>query len=119
MPRKLSLSLKNFHAIELTRIAIGNQKLVYVLIANKKFTYPHGPKSAVAYIGTTKKGVGRVAGSAAERGQQILSLHGVKKVTARIVTCAPRQKVKTWLKLERAMLLTFRSEYGAIRTGRR
>jgi hypothetical protein len=85
-----------------------------VLIASKKFSYPHGRKSSIAYIGTTKKGVARVAGSAAERAQEILSMHGVQKVTARIVTCQPRRKVKTWLKLERAMLLEFRSAYGSV-----
>ena len=93
---------------------MGSQKLVYVLIADKTFSYPHGRKSAIAYIGTTKKGVARVAGSAAERAQEILSLHGVKKVIARIVTCGTRQKVKTWLKLERALLLEFRSAYGSV-----
>jgi hypothetical protein len=114
MSRRLSLSLKAGHALEVTRIAIGNQKLVYVLIANKKFSYPHGSKSAIVYIGTTEKGVARVAESAAVRAQQILGLSGVKKVTARIVTCGPRQKVKTWVKMERAMLFTFRSEYGRV-----
>lgn len=114
MIRRLNLSLKGQHALEVTRIAVGNQKLVYVLIADKTFSYPHGRKSAIAYIGTTKKGVARVAGSAAERAQEILSLHGVKKVIARIVTCGTRQKVKTWLKLERALLLEFRSAYGSV-----
>ncbi len=114
MVRRLNLSLKAQHALEVTRIAVGNQKLVYVLIANKKFRYPHGRRSTIAYIGTTKKGVARVAGSAAERAQEILSLHGVKKVTARIITCSPRRKVKTWIKLERALLLEFRSAYGGV-----
>jgi hypothetical protein len=114
MSRRLNLSLKATPALVVTRIAIGDQKLVYVLIADKTFSYPYGPKSAIAYIGTTKKGVARIAGSAAERAQEILSLHGVKKVTSRILTCGPRQKVKTWLKLERAMLLMFRAEYGSV-----
>ena len=114
MTRRLNLSLKAQHALEVTRIAVGNQKLVYVLIANKSFSYSHGRKSAIAYIGTTKKGVARVAGSAAERAEDILSKWGVKKVTARIVTCSPRRRVKTWLKLERALLLEFRSAYGSV-----
>jgi hypothetical protein len=113
MPRRLNLSLKRFHAIEVTRIAIGNQRLVYVLVADRTFAYPHG-RSAVAYIGTTKKGIERVASSAAQRAEDILSRFGVKKVTARIVTCSPRRRVKTWKKLERAMLLSFRAEYGKV-----
>ena len=113
MVRKLNLSLKTIHALEITRIAIGNQKLVYVLVANKKLHYRYG-SSAIAYIGTTKKGVGRIAESAAQHAQEILELHGVKKVTARIVTCRPRRNVKTWLELERAMLVTFREQYGSV-----
>jgi hypothetical protein len=113
MPRRLSLSLKRFHAIEVTRIAVGNQKLVYVLVADRVLSYPFG-KSPIAYIGTTKKGIERVASSAANRAEKILSRQGVKKVTARIVTCSPRRRVKTWVKLERAMLLTFRAAYGRV-----
>jgi hypothetical protein len=114
--RRLSLRLKAERALEATRIAIGSEKLVYVLLANKKFAYPHGRKSHIAYIGTTKRGVSRIAGSAAERAADILGRHGVKKVTARVLTCAPRQKVKTWLKLERALLMQFRSDYGSVPT---
>jgi hypothetical protein len=106
--------LKTEHALEVTRIAIGGDKLVYILLADRRFAYPHGSKSLVAYIGTTKSGIARIAGSAAERAEEILNRHGVKKVTARVISCAPRQKVKTWLKLERALLLQFRSEYGSV-----
>ena len=52
--------------------------------------------------------------ASAQRAELILSGFGVKKVVARIVTCAPRQKVKTWIKLERAMLLSFRAEFGSV-----
>src|SRR5688572_8193126 len=107
MTKRLKLSLKRFHALEVTRIAIGNLKLVYVLTADKKFRYPHG-RSAVAYIGTTKRGIQRVASNAARKSEDVLSFRGVRKITARIVTCAPRRNVKTWRKLERAMLLAFR-----------
>ena len=59
MTKHLKPRLKRFHAIEVTRIAVGNRKLVYVLIANKKYRYRLG-KSALAYIGTTKKGISRM-----------------------------------------------------------
>lgn len=114
MAKRLKVSLKPDHAIEVTRIATDSQKLVYVLVANKRFGYEHGQKSAVAYIGTTKNGVARVASSAANWAEEILGNHGVKKITARIVTCRPRKKVKSWKKLERAMLLEFRSVYGSV-----
>jgi hypothetical protein len=113
MVKHLKVSLKRFHAIEVTRIAIGNQKLVYALIADRKFSYPHG-KSSVAYIGTTKRGIERVASSVAYRAEDILGEHGVQKISARIITCKPRRKVKTWIKLERALLLAFRGAYGKV-----
>lgn len=113
MARYLKVSLKRFHAIEVTRIAIGNQKLVYALIANKKFRHPYG-KSSIEYVGTTKKGIQRVASSVAYRAEDILGTYGVTKITARIITCKPRRNVKTWIKLERAMLLLFREMYGEV-----
>ena len=60
MARKLTPKLKPVPALEMTRVATGSEKLVYVLLANRGFAYPHGNKSRVAYIGTTKKGVARI-----------------------------------------------------------
>ncbi len=52
--------------------------------------------------------------SVAARAQKILSLPGVDEFTVHVVTCRPRQKVKTWHKLERALILTFRGLYGVV-----
>ena len=41
-------------------------------------------------------------------------MDGVKAFAARVLTCQPRQNVKTWLKLERALLLTFRERHGSV-----
>jgi hypothetical protein len=109
----LKVSLNRTHAIEVTRIAVGDQKLVYVLAANRKFKYAHG-NSWVAYIGTTKRGIHRVASSAANHAEDILAEYGVKQITARIITCKARPNVKTWVKLERALLLVFREMYGEV-----
>ena len=109
--RKIRLSLKRDEALRATRVSVGKLKLVYVLIADKRIQYTKG-KSKIVYIGTTKKGVERIAQSVAFRADDILKLHGVRTFTARIVTCAPRQNVKTWNKLERALLLVFRTRYG-------
>jgi hypothetical protein len=114
MARKLTPSLKNLDALEITRSAIGNEKLVYVLLTDKSFEYRHNGKSRVGYIGTTKVGIARLAQSAAGKATKMLRWPGVKKVTARIVTCLGRRKVETWKKLERAMLLEFRSRYGDV-----
>jgi hypothetical protein len=109
----LKVSLNRRHAIEVTRIAVGDQKLVYVLTANRKLRYHHA-KSCVAYIGTTKRGIRRVASSAASHAEDILAEYGVKQITARIITCKARPNVKTWVKLERALLLVFREMYGEV-----
>ncbi len=31
-----------------------------------------------------------------------------------MITCTPRQKVKTWLKLEKALLISFREQFGQV-----
>jgi hypothetical protein len=113
MLRRLNLSLKREAALTATRVSIGRSKLVYILIADKRLKYLQG-KSRIAYIGTTKKGVGRVAGSVASRAEHILSLHGVNSFHARVVTCRPRRNVSTWIKLERALLLAFKERFGTV-----
>jgi hypothetical protein len=104
------ISLKRGAAIRVERISIGNQKLVYVLLADKKIRYKEG-RSRIVYIGTTKNGIDRVAQSVAARADEIFKQRGVMEFNARIETCGPRQRVKTWHKLERALLLTFNSIY--------
>lgn len=86
---------------------------MYVLVQDKKFSYPSG-RSRVVYIGTTKSGANRVAQSAAYWAETILRGHGVRHFEARIITCRPRQRVKTWVKLERALLLVFKEIYGDV-----
>jgi len=113
MPKRLTVSLKPKHAMQVTRVSLGRKKLVYVILAKKELKYPWD-KSRIVYIGTTKKGVARIAQSVAARAQHVLSLHGVREFIVRIVTCPPRSNVKTWEKLERALLLVFRHKYGAL-----
>lgn len=111
--RRLTVSLKRRVALSASRVTIGKDKLVYVLICDKKIRYPFG-KSKIAYIGTTEKGISRIALSVAYRAEEILSIRGVRDFDARVITCKPRQNVKTWMKLERALLLTFRDKYGEV-----
>ena len=111
--RRITPSLKRNPALTATRVSIGKSKLVYALVCDKKLDYPLG-RSRVAYIGTTERGVARIAQSVASRAEAILRLHGVRKFEARVITCRPRQRVKTWRKLERALLLTFKDVYGSV-----
>ncbi|MCX5648871.1 MAG: hypothetical protein NTX40_07225 [Planctomycetota bacterium] len=112
MARRLTVSLRAKRAMEVTRVSIHGKKLVYVIQAQKPWKYREG-RSRVVYIGTTRKGVTRIAQSAAAKAKQVLELHGVRAFEVRILACAPRRNVKTWLKLERALLAVFRKEYGA------
>ena len=110
MPKRLTVSLRPGHAMEVTRVSVGKKRLVYLIVAEKPLKYRWG-RSRIAYIGTTKKGMARIAQSVAARARDVLGLYGVRKFHVRIVTCAPRPGVKTWRKLERALLLAFRQKY--------
>jgi hypothetical protein len=99
--------------MESTRVSLGNMKLVYVLIADKRLKYKLG-KSRIAYIGTTKNGSARIAQSLAFRAEEVLSIRGVRSFHARVVTCNPRRRVRTWHKLERALLLKFKEHFGVV-----
>lgn len=111
--RRSNVSLKRDAALVARRIILRDEKLVYVLVANKKLQYKSG-RSAVVYIGTTKNGGSRIAQSVATRAKRILGLHGVTEFQARTVSCKPRQRVKMWHKLERAMLLCFKEMFGQV-----
>ncbi len=110
---RLRISLKRQPAIQVDRITVGPLKLVYVLTADKKIRYAKG-RSKIVYIGTTKNGIDRIASSAAYRAEEIFALSGVTRCEARIVTCTPRQRIRSWAKLERALLLAFRERYGSV-----
>ena len=109
--RKLSVSLKRDAAMVVSRVSVGKGKLVYVLVADKRWKYRKG-RSHIVYIGSTKQGIIRITQSVAARAEEIVKLHGVRKFDARVLTCGGRQHVKTWLKLERALLIRFRDSFG-------
>jgi hypothetical protein len=111
MAARLHVSLKTNPAMTMRRVALQHEKLVYVICADRKLRYESG-YSMIAYIGTTKNGVSRVAASAAYRASDVLWARGVQSFDVRIVTCRPRQGFKSWRKLERAMILAFRQKFG-------
>ena len=114
--RKLNISLKKEIAIQVNRVAIKYDNLAYILLADKPIHYSR-KRSRIVYIGRTEKGILRVAESVANKSLTLLKKHGVKQITARIVTCPPRQRIKTWIKLERALLLIFRDIAGEVPEG--
>jgi hypothetical protein len=92
------------------RRILKKRKVVYLLTAASAVKY-RGGRSRVVYIGTTKKGVGRIAGSAAWRAEDIMSRRGLKELHVFVVSCSSRPGVPTWEWLEDALLAAFRAEY--------
>ena len=110
--RRITPSLKQQPSLVASRVAINKQRLCYILVANKKLQYPEG-RSRIAYIGTTKKGLSRVASSVAHRADSVLR-RGITSFEARIVTTPFRQRVRTWLRLEGCLLTVFHEQFGAL-----
>lgn len=111
--KRMRISLKPKPAMTVQKEAIGNDKLVYLMVPNKQIKYQYG-RSSIAYIGTTRDGANRIASSAAARAEEILALHGVNRFDVRVVTCPSRKKIKSEKKLERAFLLAFRERFGEV-----
>ncbi|MBI4128297.1 MAG: hypothetical protein HY459_04495 [Parcubacteria group bacterium] len=98
------------------------KRLVYFLIANRPVRYGEkGHKkgySRIVYIGTTERGVRRIATSASYHIAAAGELKGIRRLDAYIVWVkskkGPQTKkgMKLWAVLERAMLLCFREMYG-------
>ncbi len=112
--RKSRLHLTREAVMTIRRGALTADRLVYLLAANRPIRYEKG-RSRIVYIGTTKKGVRRVAGSVAYRAEELLQRRGFKEVEAYILTYGAKPGVKNmWSKLERATLFMFRYQYGDI-----
>lgn len=111
MPHKLVVKFRKQPSFVIYRTAFRDEKLVYIIRANKRLCYSYG-KSRIAYIGTTKKGARRIASSAVGKGENLLYLYGIKHLELHIVTCGRVQGVETWKKLERALILRFRERFG-------
>ena len=116
MANRLGTRPQKTAAVQITRSAIRSSKLVYVVRANKKLRYRHNT-SSIAYIGTTKKGADRIAGSMAKQARDLLGTHGIKHLSAFVVTCRAQQHVKSWKLLERALIIRFRELYGGVPVG--
>lgn len=111
--RKPRPKVHNTPAITITRTAYAATELVYIAYTNKSIRYQHGD-SRIAYIGTTKTGVWRVASSAAGRAQDLFTRRGVHTLEFYLVAAPRNGKDATCRKLERALLLRFRERYGSV-----
>jgi hypothetical protein len=110
---KLKVRLHRSVALTVTRTDVRTDRLVYFIVARRPQRYPRD-RSPIVYIGTTQKGLGRIAASAAEHADEVLALYGVDRFDVRVITCGTRRRVQTWRKLETALLLLFQQHYGAL-----
>jgi hypothetical protein len=99
--------------MRVTRAALVAERLVYVLVADKRLRYAEG-RSRIAYIGVTTRGHLRIAESVAHRSRRLLELRGVRSFEVRVVTCRARRNVETWRELERALIVSFREQFGEV-----
>jgi hypothetical protein len=112
-PRRAKIVGAGKTAMTLTKIAVSVENLAYILVADR--AQPYGrKKSKIVYIGTTRKGVDRIAGSIAAKARTALKLHGVKTVEAHVYSCRGRSRVQMWRLLERGLLVAFRERYGRL-----
>ena len=110
--RKTRPKVFPYPAITITRTAYEVLELAYIAIANKPIRYDHG-SSRIAYIGTTKNGVRRVANSAAWKAEELFSRNGVHTLEFYFIATPRRGKQPTYRNFERALLLRFRERYGS------
>lgn len=116
MSRKLTISPSKKAALTVTRRAVQSRKLVYIICAPRPQRYSKRD-SRVIYIGTTERGVHRVAASAAAKAADFLEEWGVRQLDIFLITCPPRPGRAAWIDLERDLLITFVLEYGSAPRG--
>jgi len=103
-------------AMTLSKSRYWARHMVYILRADKSIQYKEG-RSRIVYIGETRRGTRRPAGSVASKAMKAFGkLRGVKKIDVHPLTFRGTQRVKTWEVLERDLLATFREKYGEIPT---
>lgn len=99
--------------MSVARRAIRHDKLVYVICAPKPQKYGK-KRSRIIYIGTTTKGVHRVAASIAYKAIDFLEEWGVRWLDVYLATCGEKTGEKTWQALERDLLIAFKLEHGRV-----
>jgi hypothetical protein len=89
-------------------------RMVYVLRADKAIRYKKG-RSRIVYIGETRRGTRRPAGSAASKAMRTFGvLPGIRRIDVHPLTFRGIQSVRMWEILERDLLATFKAAHGEI-----
>ena len=114
MARRLTITPSKKPAMVVYRRAIKKRRLVYFICVPQPHRYAPERCSRIIYIGTTGKGVHRVASSMSHKAIKFLVNRGVKSLDVHVITCPPRPGIRTWLYLERDLLITFKQMYGRV-----
>ncbi len=108
--RRLQVHLNTKEVMTVHRRILRKRKIVYLLVAASSVKYTAG-RSQIVYIGTTRKGIRRIAGSAVHHAEDIMATRGLKFIDVFVVSCGSRSGLQTWRRLEDALLAEFRAEY--------
>jgi hypothetical protein len=111
--RSLRVKCSKTPLLTVERSKQWNQRMVYILVANKSYRYKNGNRrSRIIYIGTTGAGARRPATSAVDKANEAFSkLRGVRRIEVHIATCSGRKAMRTWQHLESSLLAVFRGLY--------
>jgi hypothetical protein len=110
--RTLRVRVSKGSALTVDRSSLWKNRLVYILVANKTFKYKSGKRTHILYIGTTGKGARRPATSAVAKAMSIFGdVRGVKQIGVYLLNSDSRPSVRTWQKLESALLAAFCQRY--------
>ena len=108
--RRLQVHLNKKEVMTVHRRILKKRKVVYLLVARSPVKYKGG-RSQIVYIGTTRKGMRRISGSAANHAEEIMATRGLKVIDVFVVSCSSRSGLQTWEWLEDALIAEFRAEY--------
>src|SRR6267154_6187480 len=110
--KNLRVRLSKESVLTIDRSRMWKSRMTYILVANKKLKYPSGRGTHILYIGTTRKGAKRPAASAVEKAMSLFGEErGVKQIGIYLLNSESRRNVRTWQKLESALLAVFRQRY--------
>jgi hypothetical protein len=112
LDRRINVRVARQPALTCTRAARDLDEVAYIIVADRRQTYETAT-SRIVYIGTSGRGLRRLAASAAQRAPEALRLPGVRRVHVVPVTYR-RPGAPVNLLLERALLATFREIHGGL-----
>lgn len=101
-------------AMTVFRTRYWKPHMVYVLRADKPIRYKSA-YSRIVYIGETRRGTRRPAGSAASKAMRTFGvLPGIRRIDVHPLTFKGTQSLRIWEILERDLLATFKAIFGEI-----